>query len=123
MSLERKRTETVYEIVRELVDSGRTVFRPGDVCSALRQRNQPMGAWQVRGEFHLLEQRALIKPNPETGDWQLTENVPTNADFAPLANAGLSAAVTYPFEYGNARSAIGRQLMRCHRRRGTQLNF
>ncbi len=72
MSLERKRTETVYEIVRELVDGGREAFRPGDVCSVLRARNQPMGAWLVRGEFHILAEQGLIKLNPETGDWRLT---------------------------------------------------
>ncbi len=74
MSIERKRTETVYGIVRELAAGGRPVFRPGDVCSALRERNQPMDAWLVRGEFHILEEEALIELNPETGDWRLTGN-------------------------------------------------
>ena len=74
MSIERKRTEIVYGIVRELVENGREAFRPGDVCSALRERNQPMGAWLVRGEFHILEREALIELEPETGVWRLTGN-------------------------------------------------
>ena len=74
MSIERKRTETVYGIVRELVEGGKSVFRPGDVCSVLRERNRPMGAWLVRGEFSVLEQESLIEPIPETGDWRLTGN-------------------------------------------------
>ena len=72
MSIERKRTETVYGIVRQLAEGGRPVFRPGDVCSVLRERNQPMGAWLVRGEFHILEQESLIELIPESGDWRLT---------------------------------------------------
>ncbi len=71
MSLERKRTETVYGVVRALAEGGQVAFRPGDVCSMLRERNQPMGTWEVRGEFHILEEQALIELNPETGDWQL----------------------------------------------------
>ncbi len=72
MSIDRKRTETVYGIVCQLAESGRAVFRPGDVCSVLREVNQPMGAWLVRGEFHKLEEEALIEAIPETGDWRLT---------------------------------------------------
>ena len=74
MSIEHKRTETVYGIVLELAENGQPLFRPGDVCSVLRQRNQPMGAWLVRGEFHVLQEQALIELNPETGDWRLTDN-------------------------------------------------
>lgn len=74
MSIERKRTEIVFGIVRELAGNGGQTFGPGDVCSVLRERNQPMGAWLVRGEFHILEQETLIELNPETGDWRLTGN-------------------------------------------------
>ncbi len=77
MSIERKRTEIVYGIVRELAGDGGQAFRPGDVCSLLRERNQPMGAWLVRGEFHILAEQALIELDPETGDWHLTGNVMT----------------------------------------------
>ena len=88
MSIERKRTETVYKILRELVGGGRPVFRPGDVCSILRERNQPMGAWLVRGEFHILERESLIEPIPETGDWRLTGNEMVAADADRLSDVG-----------------------------------
>jgi len=87
LSIERKRTETVYGVLRELAEGGRPVFRPGDVCSVMRERNQPMGAWLVRGEFHVLEQESLIEPIPETGDWRLTGNEMTASD-ARLSDVG-----------------------------------
>ena len=69
MSIERKRAETLCAIICELTESGRRTFRPGDVCSVLRERNQPMGAWLVRGEFHKLEAQGLIALDPATGAW------------------------------------------------------
>ncbi len=88
MSIERKRTETVYAILRELVEGGRSVFRPGDVCSVLRERNQPMGAWLVRGEFHVLARESLIELNPETGDWRLTGNEMPAGEARRLSDVG-----------------------------------
>ena len=88
MSIERKRTETIYGVVRQLAEGGRAVFRPGDVCSVLRERNQPMGAWLVRGEFHVLEQESLIEPIPETGDWRLTGNATLATDASRLSDVG-----------------------------------
>ena len=88
LSIERKRTETVYAILRELVEGGCSLFRPGDVCSVLRERNQPMGAWLVRGEFHVLEQESLIELIPETGDWRLTGNEPVTHGARRLSDVG-----------------------------------
>lgn len=88
MSIERKRTETVYGILRELVEGGTAVFRPGDVCSVLRERNQPMGAWLVRGEFHVLQRESLIELIPETGDWRLTGNETLSGDARRLSDVG-----------------------------------
>ena len=76
MSIERKRAETLCAIIRELAESGRRTFRPEDVCSALRERNQPMGAWLVRGELHKLEAQGLIALDPATGDWHRAEDAP-----------------------------------------------
>lgn len=76
MSIEAKRAETLRAIICELADSGRRTFRPGDVCSVLRERNQPMGAWLVRGEFHKLEAQGLITLDPATGDWHRVEDAP-----------------------------------------------
>ena len=73
MSIEQRRTETVYAVIQELVDQGRTSFRPADVTSILRDQGQPLGAWEVRGEFSILEARGLIELNAESADWSLTK--------------------------------------------------
>lgn len=72
MSIERKRTETLYGLICELVEGGQTEFRPGDLCSLLRERNQPLGAWLVRREFSALEGLGLISIDPATGFWRRT---------------------------------------------------
>ena len=73
MSIERKRTEMIYAIFRRLVSGGRTAVRPGDIASALRDRGQPLGSWEVRGELSTLEAQGLICCNEDTGAWQLPE--------------------------------------------------
>ena len=88
MSIDRKRTEIVYGIVCELAEHGQGTFLPGDVCSVLRARNQPMDAWLVRGEFHILEEEALIELEPETGDWRRTGNAMSPGNAARLSDAG-----------------------------------
>lgn len=74
MSVDRKRTETVYAIILELVEGGLQQLRPGNVNSVLRERGQPMGTWEVRGEFSILQAQGLIDLDTATGDWQVTEN-------------------------------------------------
>jgi repressor of nif and glnA expression len=74
MSVDRKRTETVYAIILELVEGGLQQLRPGNVNSALRERGQPMGTWEVRGEFSILQAQGLIDLDTATGDWHVTEN-------------------------------------------------
>ena len=72
MSIDRKRTETVFDLICELVASEQAEFRPGDICSLLRDRNQPMGAWMVRREFSKLEDEGLIAVDPASGAWHRT---------------------------------------------------
>lgn len=73
MSNEARRTKTVHTVIQELVEHGRTAFRPGDVTSALRERGQPMGTWEVRGEFSILEERGLISYDADTGQWSVAK--------------------------------------------------
>ncbi|MDA1074392.1 MAG: hypothetical protein O3A63_06475 [Proteobacteria bacterium] len=73
MSIDRRRTAIVFEIVKELVAGGKTEFRPGDVNSILRERNQPMGTWEVRGEFSRLEDINAIAIDAATGNWHLVD--------------------------------------------------
>lgn len=61
----------VASVVEKLVADGRTGFRPGDVVSQLREQNQPMGTWEVRGELSKLEAEGLIENDPDTGVWRV----------------------------------------------------
>lgn len=71
MSLAQRRTNLVLAVIEELVEQGRREFRPGDVVSRLRERNQPLGAWEVRGELSNLEAEGVIEVNAETALWRL----------------------------------------------------
>jgi len=71
LSIENRRTKTVYDVIQELVREGHTSFRPGDVNSALRKRSQPMGTWEVRRELSVLEAGGLIELDAESGTWSL----------------------------------------------------
>ncbi len=72
MSIDQKRTETLFDLICELAASGQAEFRPGDLCTILRDRNQPMGAWMVRREFSKLEVEGLITFDPASGAWRRT---------------------------------------------------
>ncbi len=71
MSLDQRRTDLVATVVQALVAEGNAEFRPGDVVSRLRERNQPMGTWEVRGELSKLEAAGMLENDPETGRWRL----------------------------------------------------
>lgn len=71
MSIELRRTEMVYSVIQDLVGNGKATFRPGDVNALLRERDAPMGTWEVRAEFSRLEREGRIACNDETGDWYL----------------------------------------------------
>ncbi len=73
MSLEQRRTKLVYATIEQLVAEGRKRFQPGDVNSALRAIDQPLGTWEVRGEFTLLAEQGLIELDKATGLWSLTK--------------------------------------------------
>ena len=74
MSIDARRTETVYAVIQSLFEQGRTSIRPGDVNSALRERGMPMGAWEVRAEFTRLEAADRITCDADSGNWHLTES-------------------------------------------------
>ena len=83
MSVERRRTNIVREIVVELFGSGRKTIRPGDVNSVLRERNAPMGTWEVRAEFSRLEAAGVIVLDAESADW-----LPGDLSDAAVESAG-----------------------------------
>lgn len=71
MSLEQRRTDLVLAVIEKLVAEGRSEFRPGDVVSRLREQNQPMGAWEVRGELSKLEAEGMLENDPATAAWRM----------------------------------------------------
>lgn len=73
MSIELRRTEMVYSVIQELAANGKSTVRPGDVNALLRERDTPLGTWEVRAEFSRLERDGRIACNEESGDWFLAE--------------------------------------------------
>jgi hypothetical protein len=71
LSLEQHRTKLVLNVIEKLVEAGRTEFRPGDITTRLREQNQPLGTWEVRGELSNLEAAGMLQVDPATGAWML----------------------------------------------------
>jgi hypothetical protein len=73
LSIEQRRTKTVFAAIQELVEQGRSTFGPGDVASVLREGGAPLGAWEVRGEFSILQAEGLIVLDEDSAQWSLGE--------------------------------------------------
>jgi hypothetical protein len=71
LSIKHRRTKTVYAVIQELTAQGHGTLLPGDVTSALRERGQPLAAWEVRREFSVLEAQGLVVLDEATGSWVL----------------------------------------------------
>ncbi len=69
LSIEKRRSESVESAIDELVQQGKSSFKPGDVAELLRQRNDPIGIWQLRSEFSLLEEKGAISFDTDTAVW------------------------------------------------------
>ena len=67
----QKRTRLVLDAFEQLNADGASELRPGNVAALLREKGQPLGAWEVRYEFSSLESEGLIACDPESGDWRL----------------------------------------------------
>lgn len=68
----KRRTDRVREAINTLLEQEQDPegFRPAAVNRVLRNQNQPLGAWEVRGELSYLEQLGELELNPETGTWR-----------------------------------------------------
>ena len=71
LSLAQRRTNLVLSVIEKLVAEGRTQFRPGDLVSRLREQNQPLDTWEVRGELSTLEAEGVIELEPDSGSWRM----------------------------------------------------
>jgi hypothetical protein len=66
-----RRKKIVLSVIEKLVADGRTLFRPGDIADYLREHNQPLAVWEVRGELSHLEADGVIANDAATGAWRL----------------------------------------------------
>lgn len=73
MSIEQRLTETIFGIIQELFEHGKSSVRPGDVNSRLRESGSPVGTWEVRAVFSELEQAGRIVCDAKTGAWHLPD--------------------------------------------------
>ena len=90
MTIDQRRSEEVFGIIEELFANGATSVQPGDVSTALRARNAPMGSWQIRAEFSALEVLERIVFDAESGTWHLAPSFRASAEVEPasLRDAG-----------------------------------
>lgn len=78
MSTDQRHTDVIYHVIQELAIQ-QPNFRPGDVANFLREKGQPSGVWEIRGELSKLEAAGLLKNDATTGAWSLAENVARKA--------------------------------------------
>lgn len=65
----------VYDAFVAVVQSGRKDVRPGDVVQFMRERNHPMGIWNVNGEFTKLKRLGVIELDEDHATWSLVSSV------------------------------------------------
>lgn len=70
MSIALRRKKVVLSVIEKLLGDGRTEFRPGDIADYLRERGQPMGVWEIRGELSNLEADGVIENDADSGAWR-----------------------------------------------------
>ena len=53
----------------DLVGAGKSRVDTGDVAAYMRERDHPMDAWEIRGEFFQLRHMGLIELDADTAQW------------------------------------------------------
>ena len=74
MSIDKRRTEIVEAAIDEIIENVKAAFKPGDVADLLRDKNDPISVWQLRGNS--LKDAGVIDFDSETALW--TRNRPSN---------------------------------------------
>ena len=69
MSVAQRQTRIVYDAFMDLVGQGQSLVGTGDVAMYMRDRDHPMDAWEIRGEFFLLQQMGLIDLDDDSAQW------------------------------------------------------
>jgi hypothetical protein len=73
LNIEQHRTDQVFAVVEQLVETGYTQFRPGHIADVLREAGTPMLNWEIRGELSRLEAADLIASDDKTGAYLLAK--------------------------------------------------
>ncbi len=79
MTTDRRHIDLVLRVFKELAPASANDFAergitPGAVNTRLRELGEPMGTWEVRGAFTMLEQDGAIVIDEQTGAWHLAED-------------------------------------------------
>ena len=53
----------------DLVGAGKSLVGTGDVAAYMRERDYPLDAWEIRGEFFQLRQMGLIDLDADSAQW------------------------------------------------------
>ena len=69
VSVARRQTRIVYDAFIDLVGAGKSRVDTGAVAAYMRERDHPMDAWEIRGEFFQLQQMGLIDLDADTAQW------------------------------------------------------
>ena len=69
MSVARRQTRIVYDAFMDLVGEGNSLLGTGDVAPYMRDRDHPMDAWEIRGEFFQLQRMGLIDLDADSAQW------------------------------------------------------
>ncbi len=73
LSIELRRTEMVYNVIQQIAAAGKETLRPGDVSTRLREMGSPLGSWEIRAEFSVLERQSRIACDAESGAWFIVQ--------------------------------------------------
>lgn len=73
MTTDRRHIDLVLRVFKELAPARADGITPGAVNTRLRELGEPMGTWEVRGAFTMLEQDGAIVIDEQTGAWHLAE--------------------------------------------------
>ena len=92
LSERARRTKTVFDAAKALVEAGSDGFRPGDVASHLRDAGTPVGAWEVRGELTTLERCGLVALDEDTAVWHLIKGATFSIEATKAAANGKGRA-------------------------------
>jgi len=74
MTTDRRHTDLVLRVFKELVAAGASGVAPGAVNARLRELGEPMGTWAVRGALTALEHGGAIVIDENTGLWHLADS-------------------------------------------------